>query len=1000
MTNLLIKKDIISIYFVAFIILINFIGLFPFGNILDNDNVVTASNWTESSTIDFNNGTLDNVVVTSNGKVRLAQQIKHIEDNYTDQSKISSKRNVIIDTANGEAKLIKIIRTYGPSLKYNYVGIGGFEIKQTPDGGYILVGNTNAQGAGEYDVWLIKTDHFGNMQWNRTLGGRDREYGFSFDQTSDGGYVIVGFTESYNPHTFQDNWLVKTDSYGYMQWNRTFNMPLIDEFRSVQQTSDSGYIIVGDSWQGIWVIKTNSTGEMEWNRSFGEHTGDIGYSVQQTLEGGYIITGTIMNQSQHDIYLIKIDKMGNLEWNKTFGGSSWDRGYSVQKTSDGGYIITGETNSYGIADIWLIKTDSFGNMQWNKTFGGNDGDSGSYTQQITDGGYIIVGNTESYGAGEFDIWLIKTDSSGNMKWNRTFGGGGQDISGSVQQTSDGGYIIGGSTQLDDHCYYAWLIKTNSYGNIQYDNGELISINLLSEQKAASINSFNYKAIIPPGTNIKVQFSQDNISWYNSSGSLNGFDLLQGGSNSINLLNLGWTGSNFYYKLKFISNNKNSPAIQNINISVSKYLYTGSLESQPFDSGGNLTWMNLNWDTSVPMETAIKFQLRSAKNQTDLISKEFVGPDGNKNTYYMTSGTILWSGYNNDRWMQYKMFLSTINTSKSPILNNVTISFNYFPKLISSCVRPFTGNITTEFNFTIIYIDKDNDQPKYIFLCINGINNTMNETDSTDKLFSDGKRYWYATRLRAGNYTYQFFTSDGNFNYSTNIEELKVNFGPLDRIIIEPLSVTITMNEYQIFIAKGFDADNNHLIISPIWEINGGGTIDQAGNFTPNRIGTWIIFANSSGISGNTSITVIQEKDDENTDTDNDTIPNYWEKEYELNITDPFDAQLDFDKDNLTNLEEFLNNTDPRNPDTDNDNLLDGDEIKIYHTNPVNPDTDGDGYNDGFEVDKNTDPLDNKDTPKIDKEDKLQNENYIIYTILGVIIIIILIIMVIYINKKV
>ena len=311
--------------------------------------------------------------------------------------------------------------------------------------------------------------------WEKTYGGVDYDWGTSGQQTTDGGYIITGSTRSFG-NGQSDVYLIKTDNNGDTLWTKTFGGGLEqDEGRSVQQTNDGGYIIAGNTMSNVYLIKTDNNGDTLWTKTFGGGLEqDEGRSVQQTNDGGYIICGSRLVNINNicDVYLIKTDNNGDSIWTKTFGGVENDEGYSVQQTNDGGYVITGETESFGIgngeSDVWLIKTDGNGTEQWNQTFGGVDHDEGKSVQQTTDGGYIITGYTNSFGNGESDVWLVKTDSQGDSIWTKTFGGNEQDGGSSVQQTIDGGYVIIGYTDdpfVNGGVEDLFVIKTDGNGNI-------------------------------------------------------------------------------------------------------------------------------------------------------------------------------------------------------------------------------------------------------------------------------------------------------------------------------------------------------------------------------------------------------------------------------------------------------------------------------------------------------------------------------------------------------
>jgi predicted secreted protein len=346
-------------------------------------------------------------------------------------------------------------------------------IFQISDGGFIIAGRTTSFGAGGNDVWLVETDSTGNTEWNKTYGGSLDDAAADMCKTTDGGYALAGYTNSFGVGG-SDFWLIKTNATGNMQWNKTYGGTDSDQAFFVAQTSDGGYAITGNTNSsgagGIdaWLVKTNANGDMQWNRTYGGVGNDQSVVVVQTSDGGYAIAGytNSFGAGNNDFWLIKTDSTGAMLWNKTYGGTNIDTAFSMVLTSDGGFAISGRTVSFGAggSDIWLVKTDAAGNAQWNKTYGGVGTEYGLHMVYTSEGGYAIAGYTTSAGAGGADAYLVKTDAAGIMQWNKTYGGVRTEIAWSMCQTNDGGFALGCGTHSfgfgttsDPDCY---LVKTD------------------------------------------------------------------------------------------------------------------------------------------------------------------------------------------------------------------------------------------------------------------------------------------------------------------------------------------------------------------------------------------------------------------------------------------------------------------------------------------------------------------------------------------------------------
>ncbi len=303
-----------------------------------------------------------------------------------------------------------------------------------------------------------------NGGWEKTYGGSEYDFCGSGRQTSDGGYIFCGETESYGAEGL-DGWLVKTDADGNEVWNKTYGGAEDEFVIFVRQTNDSGYILTGATYsfgpglQAAWLIKTDANGTEQWNKTYGGTNYDGGWNVYPTTDGGYIIAGltSSFGAGDYDFWLIKTDANGTEEWNKTYGGSGTEFLRAMQPVDDGyillGYVVPEKIFATGYS--WLVKTDINGNKSWDKKIEGTRNNGALGIRQTSDGGYIISGEKIAFGLvlGPIfiyvggDMWLAKTDANGTTEWEKSFGRIIlEDGAWCVELTDDGGYIIGGFTK--------------------------------------------------------------------------------------------------------------------------------------------------------------------------------------------------------------------------------------------------------------------------------------------------------------------------------------------------------------------------------------------------------------------------------------------------------------------------------------------------------------------------------------------------------------------------
>ncbi|WP_159025503.1 T9SS C-terminal target domain-containing protein [Aquimarina sp. Aq78] len=404
----------------------------------------------------------------------------------------TSESTFTFDTEGGAVINEEVSIAWEKSYGGSHIDIAN-ALQLTIDGGYIVVGtansddgdvggNNDADGYIGGDYWVIKLSNSGELMWETNLGGFSDEAANSIQQTSDGGYIVAGMTDSNDQDisgdtSFADFWIVKLDGSGNLVWETNYGGSGNEEATDIEQTSDDGFIVagftsssngdVGDNYGGLdyWVIKLDSFGGLVWETNLGGTGFDIAQSVEQTLDGGYIVGGYSessdgvvgSNYGEKDFWIVKLDVLGNLVWETNLGGTLDDLAYDVHQTTDQGYIVAGYSESSdfdvsgnnGKKDSWILKLDTSGELVWQVNLGSSESDAARSVQQTTDGGYIFAGNS---GASDFDastnnggyadFWVVKLNPFGELLWEISFGGPEPDYANTIQQTNNG-YIVAG-----------------------------------------------------------------------------------------------------------------------------------------------------------------------------------------------------------------------------------------------------------------------------------------------------------------------------------------------------------------------------------------------------------------------------------------------------------------------------------------------------------------------------------------------------------------------------
>lgn len=347
----------------------------------------------------------------------------------------------------------------------------GFDLQQLDDGGFIITGRTWMRHTASIDVLLVRTDPEGIPLWYKTIGGVFKDEGYAVKQTADGGFIITGSTESYT-NGFNDVWLVKTDEHGVMQWSRHFGGTSYDSGQDVIECSNGGYLVAGytqisssGNWYA-WLIRTDELGNEIWSRVYGGGERDFSASVMEMDDGGFVVTGATETGGSGNsrLWLFKIAANGDPLWEHRIPGDIIQGGYRVAHAGSGRFGIVGYTHPGQAqrSDMLFVLMDASGDLLQEYTL--HRDAIGTGIAATPDGGFILCGYTDPFGSDGSDAILVKVAADGSEQWKRLIAGEQMDRAMAVITTFSGGYALTGTTRsFGSGREDMLLIKTDASG---------------------------------------------------------------------------------------------------------------------------------------------------------------------------------------------------------------------------------------------------------------------------------------------------------------------------------------------------------------------------------------------------------------------------------------------------------------------------------------------------------------------------------------------------------